>query len=63
MHIPPIYCGQVAFASTLALKVRMAPGQEFRPDCVGPSSTLEISTKTRYRRRARVVPTIDDKKS
>ena len=62
MHIPPIYCGQVAFASTLALKVRMAPGHESQPG-VHPSSTLEISTKTRYRRRPPAIPSIDNKKS
>jgi hypothetical protein len=40
MHVLPIYCGQAAFAATLALKARSAPGQV----------TSEISTKTRYRR-------------
>jgi hypothetical protein len=40
MHVLPIYCGQAAFAATLALKARSAPAP----------MTSEVSTKTRYRR-------------
>jgi hypothetical protein len=48
MHVLPIYLGQVALASTLALKARMAPGSDVLAECAHSSS---VSTKTRYRRR------------
>jgi hypothetical protein len=48
MHVLPIYLGQVALASTLALKARLAPDSDERADGARSSS---LSTKTRYRRR------------
>lgn len=47
MHVLPIYYGQVAFASTLALKIRRTS----HPDPAESGSPAEVSTKTRYRRR------------
>jgi hypothetical protein len=41
MHVLPIYCGQAAFAATLALKARSA---------ARPVTSEVSSTKTRYRR-------------
>jgi hypothetical protein len=45
MQVLPIYLGQVALASTLALKARTALGSDVSR--VEPNS---VSTKTRYRR-------------